>query len=78
MRLYEGPRVRKIYFQLRSLSSKRVGRLHFNKVQSMYLKIIQKVSLYTLLLIPQRILKTHLSLEKIRQIATPEGINIVI
>ena len=47
MRLYEGPRVRKIYFQLRSLSSKRVGRLHFNKVQSMYLKIIQKVSFLT-------------------------------
>ena len=46
MRLYEGPRVRKIYFQLRSLSSKRVGRLHFNKVQSMYLKIIQKVSFF--------------------------------
>ena len=37
-----------------------------------------KKALYTLLLVPQWILKTHLSLEKIRQIATPEGINIVI
>ena len=37
-----------------------------------------KNPLYTLLLVPQWILKTHLSLEKIRQIATPEGINTVI
>ena len=37
-----------------------------------------KNPLYTLLLVPQWILKTHLSSEKIRQIATPEGINIVI
>ena len=43
-----------------------------------FLSLHYKITLYTLLLVPQWILKTHLSLEKIRQIATPEGINIVI
>ena len=37
-----------------------------------------KGTLNTLLLVPQWILRTHLSSEKNRQIATPEGINIVI
>ena len=37
-----------------------------------------KIQMFIVWKLPQRILKTHLSLEKIRQMATPEGINIVI
>ena len=50
----------------------------FKSRNTIFFTVWWKIPLYTLLLIPQRILKTHLSLEKIRQIATPEGINIVI